>query len=283
MLVNEALALARNNLKQKGVDSSRIDALLILCHCLNTTKEKIIFGGDESLDVCEQKKFFDVLKRRENREPMSHILGKREFYGNDFIVSPDVLDPRPDSESLIDSILEIFPDKSKTIKILELGVGSGCLFSTFLKYFPNASAIGVDISQKALNIAQDNINQLNLSSRANLIQSNWFSNIDDDQNFDLIISNPPYIKTSDISLLQDEVKRFEPHLALDGGEDGLDCYRLIAVSVGRFLAESGLLLLEIGQDQENDVKKIFENNGLKLIEEKKDLSGIIRCLIFSNK
>jgi release factor glutamine methyltransferase len=281
MLINEALALATNNLKQKGVDSSRIDALLILCHCLNATKEQIIFNDNLKLEPEQKQNFFNLLKRRENREPMAHILGKREFFGLDFIVSPDVLDPRPDSESLIELVLKIFDDKTKPIKILELGVGSGCLFATILKYFPNASAIGVDISLDALKIAQNNIDQLDLSSRTNLIQSDWFSNISDNQKFDLIISNPPYIKTSDISCLQDEVKNFEPHLALDGGEDGLDCYRIIAKKASQFLTTAGFLFLEIGQNQENDVINIFQNNNLKFIQDKKDLSGIVRCLVFA--
>ncbi|MFT5703450.1 MAG: release factor glutamine methyltransferase [Rickettsiales bacterium] len=281
MLISEALTLAKNNLSKKGVDSHRIDALLILCHCLSATKEQIIFNDTRRLDSGEKQKFFDLLQRRENREPMSHILGKREFFGNDFIVNSDVLDPRCDSETLIELVLEIFTNKDRPIKILELGVGSGCLFATILKYFPNSSAIGADISQKALNIAQKNIDQLQLSSRANLISSNWFSNIKDNLKFDLIISNPPYIKSADILLLQDEVKKFEPHLALDGGEDGLDCYRLIAAKAANFLAESGIILLEIGQNQEKDIIEIFNKNNFQFIKDKKDLSGIIRCLVFS--
>jgi release factor glutamine methyltransferase len=179
--------------------------------------------------------------------------------------------------------LEVFTDRNKPIKILELGVGSGCLFSTILKYLPNSSAIGSDISSEALNIAQNNVDQLNLSSRVNLIQSNWFSNIEDGHKFDLIISNPPYIKTSDIDHLQDEVKNFEPHLALDGGKDGLNCYRDISAKAADFLTDSGFVLLEIGQNQENEVIEIFTKNNLRFVKSKKDLPGIIRCLVFMKK
>ncbi|MFT7098425.1 MAG: release factor glutamine methyltransferase [Rickettsiales bacterium] len=283
MLISEALSSAENSLKQKGVDSSRIDALLILCHCLDVSKEQIIFNGTRKLDSYEKKKLSLLLKRRENREPMSHILGKREFFGLDFFVNSSVLDPRPDSETIIEAVLEVFTDRNKPIKILELGVGSGCLFSTILKYLPNSSAIGSDISSEALNIAQNNVDQLNLSSRVNLIQSNWFSNIEDGHKFDLIISNPPYIKTSDIDHLQDEVKNFEPHLALDGGKDGLNCYRDISAKAADFLTDSGFVLLEIGQNQENEVIEIFTKNNLRFVKSKKDLPGIIRCLVFMKK
>jgi release factor glutamine methyltransferase len=140
--------------------------------------------------------------------------------------------------------------------------------------------LGVDISEEALAIAKKNIASLNLSQRAQLLKSNWFTNIKAEQNFDLIISNPPYIKTDDIQFLQDEVKVFEPILALDGGESGLDCYRLIAREIMGFLKEDGVLILEIGQNQEREIIKIFTDSGLKFVQDKRDLSGIIRCLMF---
>ncbi len=283
MLISEALVLSQNSLKQKGVNSHRIDALLLLGHALRMSKEQIIFNPNFELSPTQEIEFLELLKRRENREPISHILGRREFYGLDFIVSGDVLDPRPDSESLIEVILEIFPEKNYPLEVLELGVGSACLLTTVLKYFPKASGTGVDISDKALAIAQKNIDLLEVKARTNLIKSNWFSNLDSGKylrKFDLIISNPPYIKTSDILLLQEEVKNFEPHLALDGGITGLDCYEAIAKDVKNFLKDKGFLILEIGDNQEKDVTKIFNLAGLNLIEEKKDLSGTVRGLLF---
>ena len=282
MLISEALVLSKNNLKQKGVNSYQIDALLILCHCLSFSKEQVIFNPNFILSSNQQSQFFSLVTRRENHEPISHIVGRREFFGNDFVVNNNVLDPRPDSESLIELAIDVFADQNQALEILELGVGSGCLLLTILKYFPAAYGFGVDISDKALEIARKNADLFGLSNRVNLSQSNWFANIDSQKKFDLIISNPPYIKTNDILSLQEEVKNFEPNLALDGGFDGLNCYDLIAQNVKQFLRESAFLLLEIGQDQESDVIKIFSRAGLKFVQEKKDLSGIIRCLLFQN-
>jgi release factor glutamine methyltransferase len=280
VLISEALEIAKNNLQKQGINSFRIDALLLLCHSLSCAKEKIIFNPTLEITAEAEEKFLIALKRRENHEPMSHILGKREFFGNDFIVNPDVLDPRPDSESLIEMTLEIFPNTNQSLKILELGVGSSCLIATILKYFPNSSGIAVDISLPALKIAQENLLNLGLKNRVELLQSNWFSNIVPSKRFDLIISNPPYIKSSDIELLQEEVKNFEPIKALDGGENGLDCYEIIAQKAKDFLNDSAFLLLEIGFGQEEDVKKIFIKSGLQFVKEKKDLAGIIRALLF---
>ena len=280
MLISEALEFAKNNLKKQGIDSFGIDALLILCHSLVCTKEKIIFNPNLALTPDEESKFLANLKRRESREPISHILGKREFFGFDFTVSKDVLDPRADSESLIELALETFPDKDENLEILELGVGSGCLILTLLKLFPNCAAVAVDQSPKALEMAKKNAKNLEIANRIKLLKSDWFSNLDAAQKFDLIISNPPYIESQQIELLEAEVKNFEPRAALDGGDDGLDCYRDIAGNAGKFLKDSGFLILEIGRGQEEDVKEIFTQAGLKFVKEKQDLAGIIRALLF---
>lgn len=283
MLISEALNKAANKLKEKGVDSNRIDAFLILGHALGLNREQIMLNQHLSLNKQQEEKFLALLARREKYEPVSHIIGKREFYSNEFVVSSDVLDPRPDSESLIDLALKTFPEKNDKLRILELGVGSGCLIITLLKHLPHATGIGVDINEASLSIAKRNAISLKVDNRIELIKSDWFKNIADKaaDKFDLIISNPPYIKTNDIQNLQNEVKRFEPIMALDGGNDGLDCYKEIAKDAGNFLKESGFLILEIGQDQEKDVIKIFEDSGLKFVEDIKDLGGIIRCLLFS--
>lgn len=280
MLISEALLLAANNLKQQGINSNRIDALLLLCHCLSCSKEHIIFNPELTINSQQEEQFFNLIKRRCNNEPVSHLIGRREFFGVDFVINNNVLDPRPDSETLIELIFNYFTNKNANLNILELGVGSGCLLLTVLKNFPNSCGVGVDISDRALEIAGQNADLLNLSSRVDLSQSNWFSSLEAKQNFDLIISNPPYIKTNEIQFLQDEVKVFEPMLALDGGSSGLDCYVAIAKEVMGFLKEDGILILEIGQNQEQDIIKIFTDNGLKFIQDKKDLSGIVRCLMF---
>jgi release factor glutamine methyltransferase len=283
MLISEALALARQNLQQQGIDSYWIDVLLLLCCCLSCTKEQVIFNSNLTINPEQQKKFFDLIKRRGNKEPLSHLVGKREFFGNDFIVSNNVLDPRPDSETLISYVLEYFVNKNIDLNILELGVGSGCLLLTILSHFPNSNGVGADISHLALDIAKKNAESLFLLNRIELLQSDWFVNLPLEKKFDLIISNPPYIKTNDIKFLQEEVRIFEPILALDGGKNGLDCYLLIAKNAIFYLKNNGILVLEIGQNQEKEVIKIFNNAGLKFVANKKDLSSIVRCLVFKKQ
>ncbi len=280
MLISEALLLANNTLKQQGINSHRVDALLLLCYCLSFSKEQVIFNPQLIINLQQQEQFFALIKRRGNREPVSHLIGGREFFGIDFIVNNYVLDPRPDSETLIELVLEGFTNKNSNLNILELGVGSGCLLLTILTNFPNSSGLGVDISDQALEVAQKNANLLNLSKRVQLLKSNWFSNLESKKSFDLIITNPPYIPTGSIQSLQKEVRVFEPNLALDGGKTGLDCYSAIAKEVMGFLKKDGILILEIGQNQEQDTIKIFTDIGLKFIKDKRDLSNIIRCLMF---
>ena len=280
--LSELLSFAKNELKLANIPSPQIDSLLLICKAFSLTKEQVIFNPDLAINQNQINDFQALLKRRLSREPMSHIIGKREFFGNDFLVSSSVLDPRPDSESLIELIGEIFPDKNSKLKILELGVGSGCLILTALKLFSNWNGIGVDISEKALEMAQKNAHLLEIQNRIQLSKSNWFENISSEK-FDLIISNPPYIASAEIETLQEEVKNHEPRNALDGGISGLDCYEEIAKNVGNFLKNKGILILEIGQNQEISVQEIFEKNGLKLIKTKKDLGGIIRSLAFTNE
>jgi len=281
MLISEALLLAGNILKQQGINSHRVDALLLLCHGLSFSKEQVIFNPQLAINLQQEKQFFNLIQRRSNREPVSHLIGHREFYGIDFSINSNVLDPRPDSETLIELAFENFINKNTNLNVLELGVGSGCLLLTLLKNFPNSSGVGVDISELALEVARKNANLLDLTHRVQLLKSNWFSNLKAQNSFDLIITNPPYIQTDAIQFLQEEVKTFEPNLALDGGKSGLDCYVEIAKEVVGFLKKDGILILEIGQNQERDIIKIFTDNGLKFIRDKRDLSGIIRCLMFS--
>jgi len=278
--IEELLKYSSDFLKNAKIPSYNLDALLILCSSLGVTKEDVIFSKVED-DLVQKnlEKIQSLLVRRSNKEPLSHIIGYREFYDDIFLVNQDVLDPRPDSEVLIESVFNIFDNKNKTIKILELGVGSGCLLLSILKNFVNAFGVGADISKKALNIAWKNANKMNLTDRVNLINSDWFANIED-QEFDLVISNPPYIESKQIDNLQDEVKNFEPKIALDGGLSGLDCYKEIASNINKFLAKEGYLFLEIGIGQEDEVIKIFQDINMKFIEQKKDLAGIVRCLIF---
>lgn len=279
MKISDALILAQKKLQQVNVESPAIDALLLLKHVTSFSKEKIIFNPNLELNENQLENFWRTISRREAREPVSHILEQREFYGLDFFVNNNVLDPRPDSESLIELVLKMFPDKKQNLQILELGVGSGCLSITLLKNFVNAAGSGVDISLKALEIAQKNSVTHQLQNRFYLQQSDLFANVVA-QKFDLIISNPPYIAAAEIENLAAEVRLFEPRLALDGGVDGLDFYRRIANESAQFLKPEGLVVVEVGHDQKQAIVDIFMRQQFKLKRVQQDLAGVERVLCF---
>lgn len=278
---SKALIKARKILDLKGVSNAGLDSLILLAHALSLSKEQVIFNPDRKLNEAEQEKFFDLIKRRSQREPISHLIGKREFFGEDFLVSKNVLDPRPDSESLIELTLKRFSNRAEKLEILEVGVGSGCLIITLLKSYPNALGTAIDISTEALEIAKKNRDKYQLDQRLKLLKSDLFNELSNNKKFDLIISNPPYIPSEDIENLEPEVRIHEPRKALDGGDDGLDFYRLIAAKAEGFLNKSGKIFLEIGIGQEEQITEIFAKKNFSLTDQARDLSGIIRILEFS--
>ena len=216
---------------------------------------------------------YKVIERRKSGEPLCKILGHRGFWKGDFIVDENVLDPRADSETLIQAVLEKFPDKNQSLRILDLGTGSGCLLISLFMEYPNATGIGVDISEKALSIAQKNSLKNNI--KADFLPADMAHLPENLMDFDIVISNPPYIPTKKIENLDENVKKYDPLLALDGGEDGLDFYRIIALNTA-----APILFLEIGQDQEKDIQAIFEKQNWLFLDSKKDYGGITRILIF---
>ncbi len=211
------------------------------------------------------------IARRLAGEPVAKIIGKRGFWKDDFIVSKDVLDPRPDSETLIEAVLEKFPDKNKVLRILDLGTGSGCLLLSLLGEYKNATGLGIDISAKALAIVKQNAH----TDRVQFLKRDMQQNLSDLGQFDIMISNPPYIPTAEIQTLERDVKDYDPLLALDGGADGLDFYRALAT---QHLAPH--LFIEIGKDQEAQIIPLFEQQGWHFAQSWKDLSGITRVLYF---
>ena len=220
-------------------------------------------SSDEELNV--------FIQRRLTGEPVAKIIGKKGFWKDDFIVSKDVLDPRPDSETLIEAVLEIFPNKEKSLQILDLGTGSGCLLLSLLREYQNATGIGVDISEKALAIAKKNAH----TDRVQFVQRDMLQDLSDLGKFDIIISNPPYIPTAEIQTLERDVKDYDPILALDGGIDGLDFYRTLSK---QHLAPH--IFIEIGKDQESQIIPLFESEGWQFIQSWKDLGKITRILYF---
>lgn len=222
----------------------------------------------------------DFIKRRKCGEPVSKIIGEKGFYKSVFKTSVDVLDPRPDSETIIEAVLQFFPNHTQSLKILDVGTGSGCLLATLLQEYPHAEGIGIDLSEKALQIARKNLNGL----PAKLVQKDFMKN---DWNkdlgvFDVIISNPPYIPSNEIENLDLAVKKYDPLIALDGGSDGLNAYRQLSKTLPLSLTNGGKVVYEIGQGQENDVVEIMHESSWKFVSSLADLAGITRVLLFES-
>ena len=273
--VGDHVARATGRLKAAGIDRPRREARLLLAHSFGKSVEWLVAHDDERIET--PATFENAVRRREAREPLSHILGEREFWSLRFQVNASVLDPRPDSETLVAAVLAQYPEPDTVVKIADLGTGSGCLLLSILSERPGAEGVGVDISESALSIARENAQQFGLAARANFTQSDWESRLDG--TFDIVVSNPPYIPTAAIDDLAPEVARFEPRGALDGGADGLDAYRHIAAVLPRILKPNGLGALEIGQGQDASVTRILRDGGIRIVGLEKDLAGIPRCVL----
>ena len=264
-----------------GIDNVRFEARLLLSKASGLSIEELISRGRDEAAPDTAVALRALTARRVLREPMAYILGEREFWGLPFIVTPEVLVPRPDSETIIEAALSLMPDKTRPWTILDLGVGSGCLLLTLLREYPAARGTGLEASPAALAVAQTNAERLGVANRAQLLtgdwrQSGWAERLGGP--FDLVVSNPPYIVSAEIAGLMPEVARFEPSLALDGGADGLDAYRLIASSGRELVTPGGWLLAEGGVGQASDISGIFEAGGLRPEKPWKDLAGIDRVI-----
>jgi release factor glutamine methyltransferase len=264
-------------LQQAKIETASLDARLLLLHVLGVSKEQWASGNLGTLSPAQYADYQDLVEKRASRQPIAQLTGKREFWDLTFKVTCDTLDPRPDSETLIEAVLAARPDMNAGLRILDLGTGTGCLLLTLLDIYEKASGIGVDVSDAALCVAQDNAKRFGFTQRAQFLQSRWDEKIEGV--FDIIISNPPYIPTKTIATLAPEVRQFEPMLALDGGDDGLDCYREIIPNLERLLTPGGLAVLEIGMGQEKDIKQMAYDCSLRIAGTKQDLGGITRCVM----
>lgn len=276
-VIKKVLYEARIFLKRKFIESWSLDAELLLMHILNFSREELVANRDKEISFEDYENLQQILNQRSNNIPVSHLIKSRQFWENDFIVTPDTLDPRSDSETLIESVLFHFPNKSKNYNILELGIGSGCLLLTLLSEYSNSRGVGVDISKKALDISILNAEKLDLLDRVDFLLSDWCSSIKG--KFDIIISNPPYIKTTDIASLQPEVKLYEPLIALDGGEDGLKCYLKILPCLKILLSKTGVIFLEHGKGQEKNIINLLEKESFTIISQHKDINNISRVIV----
>ncbi len=277
MKIKELFANSTKSLKDKGINTANLDVKMLLSFLLKLDTNDLIKHFDENISDNLLRRFTKLLNRRLNREPVANIIGKKFFWDYEFIVDKNVLTPRPDSETLIEAVLKNYTDKNKKLTILDLGTGSGCLILTILKIYKNANGLAIDKSKKALNIAQKNAKNLNIKN-IKFLQNNWNNNIN--KKFDLIISNPPYISKEEIKTLEPEVNIFNPILALDGGNDGLNCYKYLAKNLKKNCKKNTKIFLEIGKNQEKDIQKIFKNEGFLLNNYYKDINQIIRILEF---
>lgn len=274
--IGAALGQCRAALTAAGIDAAALDARLLVAAALGVSVEHLIAWPERPLDDAAAARLRALLGRRVAREPMAQILGRREFWSLDFAVTRDVLVPRPDSETLIDAALEQIGDRTRPLRVLDLGVGSGCLLLALLSELPRASGVGVDGSAAALAIAQQNAEALQLSRRVEFRHGDWLAGIH--ERFDIVISNPPYIARRELAGLPPEVQH-EPRAALDGGEDGLDFYRALASGLPSVLAAGGFAVIEIGVGQAEIVTALLQAGGLESWLRRADLSGVTRCLL----
>ena len=245
----------------------------------NLSVNEVIFSTDNfEFSASEIEQLEEFVSRYEAHEPVSKILNKREFWNSEFFVNENVLDPRPETEIIIEQTLKIFK-KDQAFDFLDIGTGSGCILLSIAKEFPKSHGIGIDISEKAILVAQKNKSDLHIEN-VEIKNVSW-NHFHPQKKFDLIVSNPPYIKTADILDLDDNVKNFDPRLALDGGKTGLEAYEQLSDLIGNWINPGGKILLEIGFDQHDDVKNIFESKGFCFIEAHLDFQQIRRVLKFS--
>lgn len=273
----DSLAQATRTLAEAGVPQPRRDARLLLAKAAGVEPAQVTAYPETPLPADRRETFLHLLGRRQAREPVARILGEREFWSLPIKITPAVLDPRPDSETLVEALLVRLGDREKPLDVLDLGTGSGCLLLALLSELPHARGLGVDVDPEALEVARDNASALELSGRASFRLGDWASGLIG--RFDAVLCNPPYIASGVLPALDPEVALYDPRLALDGGHDGLDAYRLLIPQIGGILSTEGWLGLEIGWDQADPVRALLLASGFERVEGVADLAGRPRCLL----
>jgi release factor glutamine methyltransferase len=268
---------AARRLMLAGVETPRLDARLLIQHALGLDHTAFITNGALPIDAAGETVAFSLIQRRAAREPVGRILGHRGFWTLDVQLSPETLEPRPDTETLVEAVLARIADRNAALRIVDLGTGSGCIVLALLAELPNAWGLGVDRSAGAAATARTNALHAGLTDRAAFVVGDWAGALAGP--FDIVVSNPPYIPTADIATLSAEVRRFDPLLALDGGADGLHAYRQLIAALPTLLAPSGRAVFEIGVNQAPMVTELLTNTGICAENIVQDLQGIERCVI----
>ena len=276
MNYQKILKFGSDKLKLNKIDTHILDSEILLSFVLKSSREQILTNLNKNIEKCYFEQYNKLLSRREKKEPIAYITQRKEFWKNNFQVNKDVLIPRPETEIIVEEVLKnIHTTSSKSL--LEIGTGSGCVIISIIKERPNCIATAIDISKKALNIAKINAKMHHLKNKIN------FLNIDIDKihlkNYDFIISNPPYIKSFDLRRLDESIKLFEPHVALEAGIDGLREIRKIVIKSKKLLKRNGKLIFEIGERQVINAQKILTTNGYYINNVIKDISFIPRVIV----
>ena len=276
MNIQSALTEGLNILKNKSILSAKLDSEILMAKALGKKREYIILNNNKIIKEQNLKYFKKLVHERATRKPIAYLLNKKSFWNSEFYVNKNTLIPRPDTEIILEQILKFTKNKNY-LNILDIGVGSGCILLSVLKERKNFYGTGIDISRKSLDICKMNAKKLLLNRRIKFFKS------DVDKfaigKYDLIVSNPPYIKTSDLKYLESDVIKFEPKLALDGGLDGLSVIRKVIKKSSELLKKNGKFILEIGFDQKNKVIKLLNNKGFYINSTVKDLANNDRCII----
>jgi release factor glutamine methyltransferase len=278
--IEETVRLVAQIFNEAGIEEAFVDARALIGHALRLARAQLISQSDRLLDTREIDVISALAARRLKREPVSRILGRRPFWDLDLNVSPDVLVPRPETETVVEAALDFIERggrRLEKLRVLDIGTGTGALLLALLRELPNAIGVATDLSEAAIAVARGNAERNELAERARFIVCNIADGIEGP--FDLIVSNPPYIAHAEIATLMPEVRDYDPLLALDGGADGLDAYRAIARDMHRLLAPGGRLIVELGMGQESSVAALFLQSGLTADDVRADLAGIPRALV----
>jgi len=271
-ILNEGISI----LKEGKISNPQLDGEILLSHSIKKDKKHIILNPKELLNSEETEIFQNLIERRKKKEPVAHLINKKEFWKDEFFVNKDVLIPRPDTELIIEQVLKIY-SKNSQFQVLDIGTGSGCILLSILRERPNFYGTGIDISKKSINVSKLNAKQLNLTSRVKF----FHSSVDNFKigKYDLVVSNPPYIELLNLKYLEKDVINFEPKLALSGGFDGFSEIRKVISKTKTLIKKNGKFILEIGFNQKNKVKQILKNEGFYVNKAIKDYGNNDRCII----
>lgn len=275
--VDAVLRAVRDRLAEAGVSQPALDARLLVCAATGLSHDRLILAPERPVTAAERQILESMVDRRMRREPVSRILGTREFWGRDFVVTAATLDPRPDSETLVEAAVEwLSRSGAGAPVVIDLGTGTGCLLISVLGEVAGAWGIGIDVDAAAVGVADRNSRRHLGQGRASFLCADWLAPVD--MRVDAILANPPYIPSMEIEGLADEVALFDPRKALDGGDDGLEAFRRIADGAAAHLKPGGVLVFEIGDGQAPAVCDIVERRGLRVAERRRDLAGKTRCI-----